>query len=421
MCTFIPLQIKQAFVNFERFIASRLSNSSLSGYTRPLIRIAIAGVALSIAVMLISIAVVTGFQQKIRNKVFGFAGQIQISRYDANESFESKPVSLNQSFYPDFSNLVGISHLQPYASKAGIIKTNDQIEGIVLKGVGRDYDWKRFSGRLVEGRLPNFEDTIRSDEILVSTKIAQRLLLDTGSTVRMYFVGGAGGVMRGRKFVVSGLYQSGMEEFDRVYVLGDIRHVQKLQNWDENEVSGFEVFVDDYEKLDEVAENLYTSVPYDLDTRKASELYPQIFDWLQLQDMNVIIILVLMIFVSVITMISALLIIILERIHLIGVLKSLGASNGSIRRIFLFQALRITLIGILIGNIFGLGLSFAQNTFGILKLSEESYYLSEVPVQISFLPIAILDIATLIVCVAAMLLPSMLITRIQAVKIITMR
>lgn len=408
-------------MNFERFIALRLSSRTLSGYTRPLIRIAISGVALSIAVMLLSIAIVTGFQNKIRDKVFGFSGHIQISRFDANESYESKPISLDQNIYKDQSAVDGISHVQPYATKAGIIKTGEQIEGVVLKGVGADYDWSSFSGRLIKGRRPLITDTSRSNDVMISQKLASRLLLDTGDAVRMYFVSEGSSVLRGRKFDVCGIYGTGMEEFDRAFVLGDLKHVQRLNNWETDQVSGFEVLTTNTDHLDEISDDLRGFISYDLDARPVSYLYPQIFDWLKLQDMNVLIILVLMAFVSAVTMISALLIIILERIHLIGVLKSLGAANASIRKIFIYQALRITLSGMIIGNIFGFTLAWLQQQYGIFRLSEESYYLSAVPIQLEWLPVLLLNLATLVLCITAMLLPSMLVSRIQVVKVITMR
>lgn len=420
MDSFIPLQNKKAFVNFPYFIASRLSSHSLTAYARPLIRIATAGVALSIAVMLISVAVVRGFQQEIQAKVFGFSGHIRISSFDLNDSYESSPLDIDQVFFPDYSGFSEVEHIQPFATKAGILKTEEHIEGVVLKGIDGSFDRARFSGTLLRGYFPDIGGE-RSDDVLVSERIALRLGLDTGQYLRMYFLSGSDGNLRGRRFVISGIYRSGMEEFDRTYILGDLRHIQRLNKWDSTEVGGFEVFVKNVKLVDEVASELYKETGADIDVLTASSLYPQIFDWLALQDMNVVIILVLMIFVSAITMVSALLIIILERMGLIGVLKSLGANNAMIRQIFLHQAIRISLSGLLFGNVTGLLLLFLQQKFGWIRLSEESYYLSTVPVSFELLPILFLNFGAIVICILAMLLPAMIISRVNAVKIIAMR
>lgn len=420
MDSFIPLQNKKAFVNFPYFIASRLSSRSLTAFARPLIRIAMAGIALSIAVMLISVAVVRGFQQEIQAKVFGFSGHIRISSFDLNDSYESSPLDVAQVFFPDFSGFSKVAHIQPFATKAGILKTEEDIEGVVLKGIDKSFDWARFSGTLLRGHFPRI-DGERSDDALISERIALRLGLDTGQYLRMYFLSGSDGNMRGRRFVISGIYRSGMEEFDRTYILGDLRHIQRLNKWDSTEVGGFEVYVNNVKDVDVVASELYEETDADIDVLTASSLYPQIFDWLALQDMNVIIILILMIFVSAITMVSALLIIILERMGLIGVLKSLGANNAMIRQIFLQQAIRITLSGLILGNAAGLLLLFLQQRFGWIRLSEESYYLSSVPVSFELFPILFLNIGAIAICIIAMLLPAMIISRVNAVKIISMR
>lgn len=402
-------------------MASRLSGRSLPGFSRPLIRIAIAGVALSLAVMILSVAIVRGFQHEIKAKVAGFSGHIQISRYDANQSFESSPIPIDQPFYRNPSSIPGLVAVQPYAVKAGIIKTEEEIHGVVFKGVNEDFNWNRFSGTLLKGTIPHTGDTLPGSDILISRKISELLELNAGEEVRMYFVSGDRGQLRGRKFRVSGIYETGMEEFDRLYVIGDLRQAQRLNLWDSSQVSGFELFIQRMEDLEMMGERVFHAIDYDLDARTVATLYPQIFEWLKLQDMNVIVILVLMILVSSITMVSALLIIILERTSMIGVLKALGARDRSIRRIFLLHAGSIALKGMLMGNLLGLGLAVIQHLTGWVKLSQESYYIAQVPVLLELWPLLALNLGTLLACLVAMIVPSYLITRIQPVKVITMR
>jgi len=407
-------------VKFEQFIARRLTNRSLPGYTRPLIRIAIAGVALSITVMMLSVMIVTGFQRAISSKVVGFSGHLQVSRYDANQGLESSPISLQQTIYTDPAEMDVVEHIQPYATKAGMLKTEDQIEGIVLKGIWTDYDWSRFSGELLRGHWPRITDSVRSDEIIISSRLASRLLLDTGSIARAYFISGENGMLRGRRFVVSGIYQTGMEEFDRMYILGDIRHVQRLNGWDSLMVSGFELFLKPGADVRRAGEEIYRMLPYDVDARTVFQIFPHIYDWLKLQDMNVAVILTLMILVASITMISALLIIILERISLIGVLKALGASGAMVRRIFILQAVRIIASGLLIGNAVALAVAFLQLRLGFLKLDQESYYVSEVPIYLDATALILLNVAAMALCLLAMLIPTAMISRILPVRVIHM-
>lgn len=408
-------------MKYERFIATRLAGKSLPGYSRPLVRIAMGGVALSVAVMIMAVFIVTGFQTSIRDKVSGFSGHIQITSYDLSQGYEAKPVSMKQAFYPVFAEVPEITHIQVYATKAGIIRTGEQIEGVVLKGVGKDYDWSFFRNALVRGYMPGWDDSLRSDEVALSAVLARRLDLDTGQEIRMYFVDESGGNMRGRKFTISGIYETGLEEFDRIYVMGDIRHVQRLNQWTDDMVSGFEVFIRDFRQLDRVGEDIYYAVGHDLNAQTIRSAYPQIFDWLKLQDMNVIIILSLMAMVASITMISILLILILERTTLIGILKALGARNWSIRHIFLYQALSITLKGMLIGNLVGLFLAWVQWQYGLIRLPQESYYVPVVPIRFELMGWLILNGVTLLLSMMIMVLPTYLITRIRPVKVITMR
>ncbi|MBM3403441.1 MAG: ABC transporter permease [Bacteroidetes bacterium] len=398
------------------FISRRLLSFSKENFSTPIIRISIFSVAIGLAVMIISVAVVTGFQQEIRNKVVGFGGHIQITGFSDNESMEPEPVSMNQLFYPSLKDKPGIGHIQVFASKAGIIRTRDQIQGTVLKGLGADFDVSFFQKQLLQGNLPDTRSETRSDDMVISGKLCSLLDLKLGDTIRMYFISGSHTLAR--KFRISGIYETGMEEFDLVYVMADIRHVQKLNGWGADQVAGFEVLIAQFTELDKMAEEVYRSIGYDLNCRTIKQLYPQIFDWLALQDMNVLIILGLMAIVTTITMISTLLILILENTSRIGILKAMGMRNWSIRRMFLYHASFILIIGLLIGNFLGVGLCFLQKYSGLISLSQESYYVSVVPIHLNFWYVVIVNMATLIFCTLALILPSYIITRISPVRAI---
>lgn len=404
-------------MNIELFIAKRIvfggdKNQSIS---KPIVRIAMFGVALGLCVMIISMAVVTGFQQQIRDKVIGFGGHIQITNYDANNSLEIKPINKNQSFIPALRKMEGVKHIQVFATKAGIIKTKDAIEGVVLKGVGKDFDWNFFKDKIIEGSPITFKKNEKSEEVIISKYMADRLNLKVNEKIRMYFIQEP---PRVRAFKISGIYETGLEEFDKMFVIADIGHIQKLNDWHEDEVGGFEVLISNFDDLDQMGKKIYKTVGYNLNARTIKEVYPQIFDWLQLQNINVIIIIVLMIIVAGINMISALLIIILERTNMIGILKALGADNFSIRKTFLYIATYLTGFGMLWGNVLGLSLCLLQKYTHVISLPQESYYVSVVPINFSYLHFLTLNGGTLFICVLMLLLPTMIITKISPVKAI---
>jgi len=283
-------------MNFELFVARRILSKGSASFSRPIIRIAIVSIILGLAVMIVSVAIVTGFQQQIREKVIGFGSHIQITRYDSNISLEGEPVEKNQDFYPGLSDIDGIKHIQVFGIKAGIIKTEDQIMGVVLKGIGSDYDWSFFENKIIDGGPVFVNDSAKSNDVLISSKMASKLKLKTGDETRMYFI--IDNLTRGRKFRIAGIYETGLEDFDNTFVIGDIGHIQKLNNWTSDQITGFEVLIDDFNRLDELGELVYDSIGYDLDARSIKHLYPQMFDWLALQDMNVIIIIILMVLVA---------------------------------------------------------------------------------------------------------------------------
>ena len=387
-----------------------------SNFSRPIVVIAIISIALGLSVMFLSVAILSGFQKEIREKVIGFGGHIQVVRFEGNQSFEPKPIDKNQEFLPSLKNIKGIRHIQEFAMKAGIIKTEDQIQGIVLKGIGSDYDWSFFQHKIKEGRSIHLTDSTRSDEVIISRKLCNLLNLSLNDDLRVYFV--AGEHVLGRKFTIVGIYETGLEEFDNIYILGDIHHIRRLNKWKPEEVGGFEILIDDFNDIDRLGKIVYQSVGFDLDATTIKQLYPQIFDWLSLQDINVLIILILMILVAGITMISTLLILILERTNTIGVLKALGMKNSSIRKVFLYQSVFIIGMGLLIGNLVGFGFSLLQIRYGLVTLPQESYYMSVVPIHLDGLNILLINVGTLLVCYLMLLVPSMIITRISPIKAI---
>ena len=405
-------------MNFEFFIANRIFSKSKGGFSRPIVRLGVISVALGLAVMIISVAIVTGFQEQVRRKVTGFGAEIQIGNFEVNSSYEATPINKNQPFYPFLDTVDGIRHIQVFAHKAGIIKTDDQIEGVILKGIGSDFDWSFFENKMRTGKAFEVNDTSRTDDVIISQSLATRLNLKAGDAVRMYFVIKSEMQPRGRKFNISGIYETGLEEFDKLYVLCDIAHIQKLNKWNKNQIGGFEVFIDDFDELDKMGEMVYQTIGYKLNSKTIKQLYPEIFEWLQLQDMNVLIIIALMVMVAGITMISTLLILILERTNMIGILKALGTKNVSIRKIFIYNAIYIIGKGLLWGNLIGVGLCIIQAQFGIFRLNQESYYVSHIPINLNLMPLLYINGGTLILCTLMLLIPTYIITKISPVKAI---
>jgi len=405
-------------LNFELFIASRILSKSKANFSKPIVRLGIISVALGLAVMIISIAIVTGFQKQIKDKVIGFGSHITITNFEVNSSLEPSPLSMHQPFYPSFDSIDGIRHVQVFATKAGIIKTDDQIEGVILKGIGSDFEWSFFEEKMVEGNHFIVNDTARSDNIIISKSLASRLKLKLGDDLRMYFVIQDEMQPRGRKFSICGIFETGLEEFDKLYVIGDIYHIRKLNKWNDELVGGFEVLIEDFDQIDETGYEVYNHIGYNLDAKTIKQQQPQIFEWLSLQDINVIVIIALMVMVAGITMISTLLILILEKTNMIGTLKAFGTRNKSIRQIFIYNAVYIIGKGLLWGNIVALGLCVLQIKTGIFKLNQESYYVSQIPINLQLSHFLIINVGTLIVCTLMLIIPTYIITKISPVKAI---
>ena len=412
-------------MNLELFIAKKITykNKSDKQISRPIINIATLGIALGLSVMILAIAIVTGFKAGITEKLTGFGSHIQISNYDNNNSFETYPIDKNLIPIDRLSQIEGIKHIQTYATKPGIIKTKEESQGIVLSGVSLNQDWSFLKSKLVEGDIINMIPSKKSNEVLISEKLSNLLHLKVGEKLIMYFVQQP---IRQRAFTISGIYNSGMDEFDKLFVICDMRHIQKLNNWTDNQVSGIEITIDNFNKLDETKEivrynimGIFSDDGSTFKVRSIKQKFPQIFNWLEMLDVNVWIILGLMILVAGFNMVSGLLIIILEKINMIGILKALGTDNWSVRKIFLYQSALIIGKGMFLGNLMGLGICLIQYHFQLISLDPVNYYLDTVPINLNGLHLLFLNIGTLIATVSMLLVPSYWITKItpsQAIK-----
>jgi len=411
-------------VNTELYIAKRLysKGSDKKKISRPIISIAIIGIALGLAVMILSVAIVTGFKSQIRDKIIGFGSHIQIVNYDANTSFETTPVNKQQKFYPALDTVEGVKHIQVFAIKAGILKTRENIQGAVLKGVGPDFDWSFFKKNIVRGQAFQVNDSTTTDQILISQHIANLLKLDTSDYVGMYFVEDP---PRMRRFKIAGIYNTGLEELDKQFILGDIKHVQSLNNWESNQVSGFEVLIREFDQIPRMADLIRNNYTYrvfsdgsKLRVISITEKYPQIFDWLNITDINVWVILILMVAVAGFNMISGLLILILERTNMIGLFKAMGSRNWNIRKIFLYLSSFLIGRGLLWGNVIGIALCLVQQHFGLVHLDPTNYMLHTVPINLKISHILLLNVGSLLITVLMLVVPSYVVARISPVKTI---
>jgi lipoprotein-releasing system permease protein len=416
-------------MNFPYYIAQKIALNSRKSFSRLIIRIATVAVALSVAVMVITTATVRGFKNQISQKIFGLWGQVHITDASINQSFESQAISLKQSFYPypnlhqrinyttengvSKSTLGGIHHIQAFATIPGIIKTQDVLEGILLKGAGSDFDWAFMKTCMVAGEAAPLADSL----MLISQITADRLRVKVGDRIVVYFVKNQSQV--GRKFYISGIYKTGLEEYDKKVAFANLRRVQHLLGWNENQVGGFEVFLDHHQDIVPFTDYVYNElIPNTLYAQNIREKFPSIFEWLDLQDINEYVILLLMAVVAIINMITALLILILERTEMIGILKSLGTRNWQIRKIFLYQAAWIIGIGLFWGNLLGIGLCLIQSKYKLIKLSEADYYLSYVPIELNIWSILAINFLTLCLVILFLIVPSYLVTTISPVKAI---
>lgn len=414
-------------MNVNLYIARRIfsDKENRKSLSHRIVNIALLGIILGLVVLILSVAIVTGYKTEVGKKVIGFGSHLQIVNLDSNESYETSPVSQNQPFLPELKSIDGVRHVQVFATKPGIIKAGTEIQGVVLKGIGPDFDWSFFLENKISGEPFTVQDTAKTNKVWISKQMADLLGAKIGDKLSMFFVNPSDVVPRQRKFELAGIYKTSLEEFDRLFVLADINHVRKLNNWSEDEVSGFEVLVNDFRNLDQAEKKVSNLIlrhtrpdsPV-LQVVSIKEKYRQIFDWLGLLDMNVWIILVLMVLVAGFNMVSSLLVIILERTQMIGILKAMGARNWSVRKVFLYFSGMLILKALIWGNVVGVGICLLQYYTHFFKLDAASYYLAYVPVNLSIVHLLLLNIGTVIVTIAMLVLPSYFITKISPEKII---
>lgn len=392
------------------------------GFSGPLSVIAVVSIALGVLVMVMAMCILRGFQGEIASKVVGFGSHLTVSNFASSPAYQEEPIVLDSTLVERIQRVPGVRHIQYFATKGGMVKTADQIYGIMFRGLSADYDTTFFASNLVEGRLPVLSgasgETGTSTDVLVSSTIASRLRLKVGDKMRTYFWGGD--TPRSRAFTVCGIYNTDLTEFDELYVVGDLRQVQRLNEWEANQVGGYEVLVDNFDRLDDIARNVERELPYDYSVQTIREANPALFAWLDLLNSNITLILVIMSLVCAVAIVSALLIMIFEKGRTIGLLKALGATNASVRRIFLIKASRLIAEGILIGDAVALALCVVQQQWQVVKLDAESYSMTHVPVDIDPMIFLLVSLGTLAACLLALLLPAAYISHItpaQAVRI----
>jgi len=403
-------------LNFEYFIARRIAIKSERTFSKLIVRIAIAGVMLSLAVMILSIAIIKGFKTEIQDKVRGYLGDVQITRYDLNNSFEHSPFVLDHDTEKRLKQNPDIEFYNFFATKPAILSANEEIEGINFKGVDKSYHWDYIKKHLISGRIIEFADSAAAmQELLISKYTANRLKLKTGDDFIMYFVQNQ---LRPRKFKIVGIYEIGVEDIDKTFVIGNLNIIKRLNNWKSNEIGGVEIRIKNFKDIQSVSNDIFENLPQNLRSFSIVETYPNIFTWLSLLDVNTKVLLILMLIVGVINMVTALLIMILERTNMIGMLKSFGASNWSIMRIFLYNSAYLIGIGLLLGNILGLGLGFFQQATHLFKLNQTSYFLAYAPIEFHFVDVLGLNILTIGVCLVVLIIPSFLISKVSPLKAI---
>ncbi|MBQ0160933.1 MAG: ABC transporter permease [Bacteroidales bacterium] len=398
-------------MSFERFIAKRFLPKDRNSYSGPLVGIATYSIALGVLVMIMAVSILRGFQSEIRHKVVGFGSHIVVTSYAMGNINETTPVSTARPEVQRITSTPGVKHLNFFASKGGMIKTDDQIHGIIFKGVDAGYDSSFFAENLQEGHLVQYQPDKPSNQVIVSRNIANKLQLSLGSKVRTYFW--QGDSYRARAFEVCGIYNTDLTDFDEHYIIGDMRQVQRLNDWDSLQCDGYEILVDNFSHLEEVSQMVLAQLSYDLTLNTIIQQNPALFSWLDLLDSNIILIIIIMMMVCTVSIISALLIMIFEKTSTIGLLKALGSNNRSIRKIFLLKSSTIIASGILLGDAVAFLLCWIQHQFGIFRLDSNSYMMDTVPIDLNPVIFLSISIATLVVCLLALLIPTTYISHIH--------
>ena len=410
-------------MKFEFFLAKRIISAKAykSSISAPIIKIGIVAIALSVIVMLVSISTGIGLQNEIRDKVSAFNGHIKISNFDNNNSEESlSPININKTLVQGLDSINNVKSINQTALKFGIIRTSEDFDGALFKGVDSTYSWNNISDYIIGGLIPNIT-SLTSNEVLISDNLSNKLDLKINDSFQMVFSRNLESKVIIRKFNIVGLYDSGFNEIDENIIFGDIKHLRRINNWSSNQSGELEIFIDDFKLIGETSKKIYEYTPSNYNSVNIKQKYSSIFDWIQIFDKNIIAILFIMLLVCSINIISVLLVLILERTNMIGILKSMGADNGTIKRVFLIIVSYIIFLGLLIGNILGLGLLFIQKKFSFLKLDSEIYYTTQVPVYLSFDYVFILNFFTFLVCLFSIVVPSYLISKISPINSIKFR
>ena len=395
------------------FIARRIRANKEKSFSSTVVKIAVASVAIAIAVLIIAFAILQGFKANIQNKLFSFSGHIQINKLDDNESYVENPMPIRSFLDKNPTLKKEITHIQMYATKAGLLKTEEEVSGVLLKGIDKNVDSNKIKSNLIEGEFIKFEDSTFSKEIIISDHIAKKLKLKIDDVVWIYFIQNP---PRYRKLKVKGIYQTGLEEFDDLYIFGDIKLIRQLNNWPDSLVGGYEIYVKDFHNLEKTAFKIRDEMDYDMSMMLITDKYLQIFDWLQLLNRNAYIFMVLILFVACFNMVSTILIMVMERTNMIGVLKALGATDNQVRRIFLYNGFNIVVRGVFWGNLIGLGFCAIQYYFKIIPLDAANYYMNHVPIKWDWMAIFLVNLICFFTVSIILFIPLVIIPRILPIK-----
>jgi lipoprotein-releasing system permease protein len=412
-------------LNVAVFIARRIAFNSQQSFSRFIIRLAVTATAVSVAAMIITLAFVNGFQETVSQKVFSFWGHLRLQQYEPNKSLvaEESPLKKNDTVVNELKQLPDIETIQAFATKSAVLQQQTNIEGILFKGVESNYNFPHLKQFLIKGNWPNFNDSLYSHEIAVSEPMAAQLQIELFDTIKIHFIDAAGSKSNFRRLRVSGIYKTGIEEYDKLFAIGDLRLIQRLNNWQRDEIGGYEIFLNDYKKMDIINNVILEAglIPQTWISKTVREVYPNIFDWLGIQDVNRDVIFIVMAVVAIINLITCLLILVLERTRMVGILKAVGSGNSTIQKIFLIHATYITLIGVGAGCLFGVGICLLQQSTGFITLDESAYYVSTAPVKIIWWQVVAVCSGTVLVCFLSLILPTLLVRSVQPVKAIQFR
>lgn len=416
-------EVKTIPLNVAAFIAKRVAFNQQKSFSRFVIRLSIAATIISVAVMILTLAFASGFQETISNKIFSFWGHVRIQNFEALKVSiaEETPILRNDSVTNLKKHFGEIKTIQAYATKNAILKTSETIEGVMFKGIEKDYDFSNLQNFLVEGKWINFEDSSYSNQINLSQSIAKSLKLKVNDQLIVYFIQPGGASPRPRKLTVAGIYKTGIEEYDKLVAICDLRLIQRLNDWSPEQIGGYELFLTDYNQMESISEQVFDYLPVSYKSSTIKEIYPNIFDWLGLQDQTIMMVLIIMIAIAILNLVTCLLILVLERTRMVGVLKAIGASNGTVQKIFLYHGAIITFLGLFFGNIAGLLISWLQIKFGFIQLPEDAYYISQAAVNIVWWQILAVNVGTFIICFLVLLIPTLIVRKIQPVRAIQFR